>query len=67
MIEQQKDMKIPSSLVPHCPKCGAPMTMNLRCDQTFVEDEGWKKAHARYEEFLRRHQDLKIVYLELGV
>jgi len=67
MIEQQKDMKIPSTLVPHCPKCGAPMTMNLRCDQTFVEDEGWKKAQARYKEFLRRHQNFKIVYLELGV
>lgn len=67
MILQQKNMKIPSSLIPYCPKCGAPMTMNLRCDQTFVQDDGWYKANARYEDFLRRHDDLKVLYLELGV
>ena len=43
------------------------MTMNLRCDDTFVEDEGWHQAYFRYQDFIRRHQDLKIVYLELGV
>lgn len=67
MIEQQKDMEIPSSLVPYCPKCGAPMTMNLRADQTFVQDEGWYKANSCYEDFLRRHEGLKVLYLELGV
>lgn len=67
MIAQQKDRKIPSSLIPHCPRCGAPMTMNLRSDQTFVQDEGWYQAASRYEDFVRRHQGLKIVYLELGV
>ena len=67
MLAQQKEMRIPSELVPHCPKCGRPLTMNLRCDETFVEDEGWHKAAERYEEFLRRHQGLKVLYLELGV
>ena len=51
----------------YCPHCGKPMTMNLRCDDTFVEDEGWHQAYLRYQDFIRRHQDLKIVYLELGV
>ena len=60
-------MKVPSDLVPHCLKCGAPMTMNLRADGTFVEDTGWHKAASRYDDFLRRHKDMKTVFLELGV
>lgn len=67
MLHQQEDMKIPSSLIPYCPKCGAPMTMNLRCDQTFVQDMGWHQALSRYEEFLKKHQHSKVLYLELGV
>lgn len=67
MIERQSDMKIPTELIPFCPKCGKPMTMNLRCDSTFVQDEGWYQAQMRYEDFLRRHENLKILYLELGV
>jgi NAD-dependent SIR2 family protein deacetylase len=58
---------IPSELVPHCPKCGKPMSMNLRADNTFVEDEGWHAAAHRYSEFLRRHENLKVLFLELGV
>lgn len=67
MVRQQKDMKIPSSLIPHCPNCGSPMTLNLRKDETFVEDEGWKNALFRYEAFLKRHRNVKILFLELGV
>lgn len=67
MISQQKDMRIPENLIPRCPHCGAPMTVNLRCDDTFVQDEGWYRAKDRYEDFVRRHQGLKVVYLELGV
>lgn len=67
MVELQKDMKIPSSLVPYCPNCGKPMTTNLRCDDSFVQDEGWYKAKNRYDGFIRRHEGLKTVFLELGV
>ena len=67
MVAEQKDMKIPAELVPRCPVCGKPMTMNLRSDNTFVEDEGWHLAAERYDEFLRRHDGLKVLYLELGV
>ena len=67
MVEQQKDMRIPSELVPHCPNCGKPMSMNLRADDTFVQDEGWYAASERYSEFVRRHQGMKTLYLELGV
>ena len=66
MVEQQKDMRVPTELVPHCPVCGKPMTMNLRCDDTFVQDEGWYRASERYSDFLRRHKGLKVLFLELG-
>ncbi len=67
MTEQQSGMRIPSELLPVCPHCGKPLTMNLRSDQTFVEDEGWHKAAERYQLFIRRHQKLRVLYLELGV
>lgn len=67
MVSEQKDMKIPTELIPKCPVCGAPMTMNLRCDNFFVQDQGWYAAAERYEDFIRRHKDLRILFLELGV
>ena len=67
MVAQQKNMRVPAELVPHCPVCGKPMSMNLRADNTFVEDEGWHAAAERYEEFLRRHEGIHVLYLELGV
>ena len=67
MLEFQEDMRVPTELIPRCPKCGKPMTMNLRSDNTFVQDDGWYRAAERYEEFLRRHENLHILFLELGV
>lgn len=67
MIEAQKGMRIPSDLVPYCPHCGKPMTMNLRVDDKFAEDEGWHKAAGRYERFFAVHRHAKILLLELGV
>lgn len=67
MYEAQQDMKIPTELLPKCPVCGKPMSMNLRADDTFVEDEGWHKAALRYQDFLNGNKDRNIVYLELGV
>ena len=67
MFEHQKDMKVPTELVPHCPVCGKPMSMNLRADDTFVEDEGWHKAAERYNEFLHSCENRHILFLELGV
>lgn len=67
MFAEQRNMKVPSELVPRCPICGGPMTMNLRCDDTFVQDEGWYAAANRYEDFLRRHEGQRILFLELGV
>ena len=67
MVKRQKDMKIPSELLPVCPHCGKPLTMNLRSDNKFVEDEGWHRAAERYENFLRTREGQKILFLELGV
>ena len=60
-------MSIPSELIPHCPKCGRPMSMNLRADDTFVQDEGWYRAARQYELFLKQHKDKRVLFLELGV
>ncbi len=67
MMEQQANMRIPSELLPICPHCGKPMTMNLRSDDKFVEDEGWHRAAERYENFLRTRGNGRILFLELGV
>ena len=67
MLKRQKDMKIPTELLPVCPHCGKPLTMNLRSDDKFVEDEGWHSAAERYQNFLRTRAGEKILFLELGV
>ena len=67
MVKRQEDMKIPTELLPICPHCGKPLTMNLRSDNKFVEDKGWHRAAERYENFLRTHEGQKILFLELGV
>lgn len=60
-------LTVPKAMIPHCPNCGKPMTMNLRADNTFVEDKGWHQAAQRYEQFLQEHKNVKIVFIELGV
>ncbi len=67
MVETQRDMRVSSELVPHCPRCGEPMSMNLRADHTFVEDAGWHQAAQRYQDFMAAHRADKVLYLELGV
>jgi NAD-dependent SIR2 family protein deacetylase len=67
MFEQQRDMRIPTDLIPYCPVCGKPMSMNLRADDTFVEDEGWHDAAERYDDFLQAHEGQHILFMELGV
>lgn len=67
MVEETANMRIPSGIIPVCPCCGRPMIMNLRCDDRFVEDEGWHRAAERYASFLHTHRGGRILYLELGV
>ena len=67
MVTRQENMKVPTELLPVCPHCGKPLTMNLRSDDKFVEDEGWHRAAERYENFLCTREGQKILFLELGV
>ncbi len=67
MVKEQRGMRIPTELIPRCPVCGKPMTMNLRSDDKFVQDEGWYAACGRYERFLNAHKRGNVLYLELGV
>ena len=60
-------MSIPTELIPICPDDGLPMTMNLRTDESFVEDAGWKMAAKRYQDFLHSHTGKLVLYWELGV
>ena len=60
-------MDVPAGLVPHCPRCGRPMAMNLRADGTFVQDDGWYRAASRWADFQRRHKGCRVLYVELGV
>lgn len=60
-------MRIPAELIPKCPDDGADLTMNLRADDSFAEDAGWHRASAAYSDFLHRHENLRVLYLELGV
>ena len=60
-------MRIPTSLIPRCPEDGGRVAMNLRSDDTFVEDEGWHKASAAYADFLREHENCHVLFLEIGV
>lgn len=60
MVREQKDMRIPSELVPRCPRCAEPLVPNLRIDDSFVEEEGWHAAQKRYEKFLADHRKSRI-------
>lgn len=67
MVHEQTGRKIPTELIPYCPHCGRPLTMNLRADNAFVEDKGWHEASKRYKTFIEKHHNKKILFLELGV
>lgn len=67
MHQARNDCLIPSYMVPQCPVCGGKMTMNLRCDQYFVEDDAWHEAEKNFGTFLKKCKNKKTVLLELGV
>lgn len=66
MVRRQENMKIPTDLLPHCPKCGKKMMINLRADESFVEDDGWHQAIKRYSDFIRSRIENRRLFIELG-
>ena len=60
-------MRIPTELIPKCPDDDSDVVMNLRSDDSFVEDEGWHRASAAYADFLKKHENDHVIYLELGI
>ena len=67
MVQASQDFKIPSSLIPHCPRCQSPLVPHLRVEGTFVETQKWHQQEAAYMKFLQEHAEQKLVFLELGV
>ncbi|MGN1271845.1 MAG: SIR2 family NAD-dependent protein deacylase [Lactobacillus sp.] len=67
MVSQEKEMRVPTELIPHCPKCGREMDFNLFWDDTFVRDRGWHIAYERYTQYIEKHSKGKVLYFELGV
>ncbi|MBQ3276999.1 MAG: hypothetical protein IJH47_08120 [Oscillospiraceae bacterium] len=65
--DRRISMRLPHDLIPTDPKTGLAVAMNLRADDTFVEDAGWYSASANYAAFLMAHESQHILYLELGV
>ena len=60
-------MRIPTALIPRSPEDGRKVMPNLRSDDSFVEDEGWRRASAAYANYLRQHDGQHVLYLEIGV
>lgn len=60
-------MRIPTEQIPKCDVDGSDVVMNLRADDSFLEDAGWHRASAAYSDFLKRHENLHVLYLEVGV
>lgn len=68
MVAQQKNMEVPRDLIPHCPKCDAPMEINKRKAQVgMVEDADFGAQLSRYNQFLDKHKEGKVLYLEIGI
>lgn len=60
------DLKVPTELLPHCPKCGALLEPWVR-SWTFLEGKRYRDEHEKLNQFLRKNHNKKTLFLELGV
>lgn len=64
MASAEQDGRIPSDLVPRCPRCGGPMEVHMAAGPNMVSDHG---ARQRFQKFLNQYHEKKLVVLELGI
>lgn len=66
MYENIEGTRIPTELIPKCPKCGQDMEPWVR-SYTFLEGSLYKSELSKYHEYLLKNKDKKVLFLELGV
>lgn len=60
------DCRIPTEMIPSMPD-GSPASLNLRVDDTFVEDFHWHQQAHRYTDFVHRATQNNLLLLEFGI
>ena len=65
-IADHRDCAIPDELVPRCPRCGAVMEPWVR-GFTFLEGSLYREQYRKYQAFLEKHLNDRVLFLELGV
>lgn len=60
------DCRIPTDMIPSMPD-GSPASLNLRVDDTFVEDFHWHQQARRYTDFVQRASQDNLLLLEFGI
>ena len=66
MYHAIRDCRIPTELIPHCPKCGRPMEPWVR-GYSFLEGTKYKEQYEKWSRFLMDNKEKKLLFLELGV
>lgn len=61
-----KNLEIPTGLIPHCPRCGAELEPWVR-GYNFLEGEKYRDEYRKINEFIAEHKTEKMLFLELGV
>lgn len=61
-----KNLRVPTELIPRCDKCGAEMTPWIR-GREFLEGSKCHEEYRKVAEFLKQYSGGRILFLELGV
>ncbi len=66
MLEVMNGLEVPAEHIPRCPRCGRQMVPWVQ-DNTFLQGNEWQTGYRRYEAFVQKYHDQKLLLLELGV
>lgn len=64
MAAAQQAGRVPSDLVPRCPRCGGPMVIHMAAGPHLIPNHG---VQQRFQAFLDRYHGKNLVILELGI